>query len=88
MIIFLCVACGSLKKYQNNYFRVVEQHTYLKKLSNVCVKTSVQICNINIIVINAIVLIIFIIIISITDHILAYSFIMVFHQTFCMQDVN
>ena len=49
---------------------------------------SVQICNINIIIINAIVLIIFIIIISITDHMLAYSFIMVFHQTFCMQDVN
>ena len=87
-MIFLCVACGSLKKYQNNYFRVVEQHTYLKKLSYVCVKMSVQICNINIIIINAIVLIIFVIIISITNYMLVYSFTMVFHQTFCMQDVN
>ena len=49
---------------------------------------SVQICNINIIIINAIVLIIFVIIISITNHMLVYSFTMVFHQTFCMQDVN
>ena len=49
---------------------------------------SVQICNINIIIINAIVLIIFVIIISITNYMLVYSFTMVFHQTFCMQDVN